>query len=339
VSSQFDESLLELAWSLWTEFGVPGWERRRHHDTAIDPESLIVFTAVISEIDSRLRDEVMGWCIAFDRLISIVRLKNVVKQQAEPDVRLFNRFAAALNDAAELDWPAGGYRSSIAIEPRTRNWSRDLSKTASTVSLRLRGIFGVGARAEVLRVFLAYPDAALSAPEMAPMVLYIRRNVALALEALEIGGLVDSLLERNSLRYMLSRRTALVELAAPVPPKFPAWSELFKLLLGLRHTINNPKKTSLLRSIQAREFLEAHAYAIARTSLPMPPPIGPEPESVGLFQEWALQCAALIATNHGDALETPKARPAYVRLRRPRSGTKRSESARRKRAPTVSARG
>lgn len=339
MASQFDERLLELAWSLWAEFGVPGWEQRRHRDTAIDPESLIVFTAAISEVDSRLRDEAMGWCIAFDRLISTVRLKNVVKQQSDDDMKLFYRFAAALNDSAELDWPAGGHRSTASAQPRTREWSRDFSKTASSVALRLRAIFGVSARAEALGVFLAYPDAALSAPEMAPMILYIRRNVALALEALQIGGLIDSLLERNSLRYMLSRRAAFVELAAPVPTKFPAWSELLRLLLDMRHTLSTPKKSSLLRSMQARDFIEAHAYVIARTSLPIPPSIGPDSEGFPDFEEWALQCVTLIAANHGDVLETPKLRPTYLRLRRPRGGTKRALGVSRRKLSGSAARG
>ena len=35
------EGALALAWSLWTELGVPGWSRR-HQDWAIDPEPLIL---------------------------------------------------------------------------------------------------------------------------------------------------------------------------------------------------------------------------------------------------------------------------------------------------------
>jgi len=48
--------LRELAWSLWTEFGVPGGVRN-HRGVALDIEQLIVISPLLFEHDPRLRDQ------------------------------------------------------------------------------------------------------------------------------------------------------------------------------------------------------------------------------------------------------------------------------------------
>ncbi len=45
-SAQLQEHALDLTWSLWAELGVSGW-RRRHTSHSIDPEPLILFTAML----------------------------------------------------------------------------------------------------------------------------------------------------------------------------------------------------------------------------------------------------------------------------------------------------
>jgi len=50
-----DSQLLDLAWSLWTELGVAG-HQRKHRQCVILPEELILLTAAIAEEDPRLRE-------------------------------------------------------------------------------------------------------------------------------------------------------------------------------------------------------------------------------------------------------------------------------------------
>ena len=79
ASNQIDENLAHLAWSLWTELGVAGLERK-HQIFSIAPEELIILTSALSEFDPRLRDEALDWCIHYHRFISSIRLHILAKK-------------------------------------------------------------------------------------------------------------------------------------------------------------------------------------------------------------------------------------------------------------------
>lgn len=68
VSKQLDENLAHLAWSLWTEIGVAGLERK-HQSFAVAPEELIMLTSIISDFDPRLRDEALDWCCKYNSFV------------------------------------------------------------------------------------------------------------------------------------------------------------------------------------------------------------------------------------------------------------------------------
>ncbi len=94
-----------LAWSLWAEMGVSGWQRN-HTSHAIDPERLILFTAFLGDADPRLRDEATDWCIAYGRYVSAARLRNLLSTQT-PEVRAtLAGLAATVNAHANLRWPS-----------------------------------------------------------------------------------------------------------------------------------------------------------------------------------------------------------------------------------------
>jgi hypothetical protein len=317
VNSDFDESLLDVFWSLWGELGIPS-TRRNHRDVAIDPEALIVFSASLMDGDARLRDEIASWCISFDRFLSKTRMRNIARGQSPAVATAFFSFAAALNEKAGLAWPRGKSRP-ITVSPRIREIDREWTSRPAAVALRLRGLVGVGSRAEVLRALLAYPDAALSAPEIAAHVFFARRNVAEALDMLELAGVVESVRERATLRYSLSRFAPLSGLVGELPPKFPHWPELFALLLDLRAVLSQRKSTGLLRAIEGQRFFEAHAFAIARNGLPTAPPIAAGYETWSHLEEWAHKLIRAVAHNREDILQTPKIRPTFLRLRRARA--------------------
>jgi len=76
--SDLREYVLDTLWSQWHELGVAGTVPRRHSEDFVDPEPLIVFTAVHSDLDPRLRDESIDWVVRYGNYVSKARLKNVV---------------------------------------------------------------------------------------------------------------------------------------------------------------------------------------------------------------------------------------------------------------------
>src|SRR4051812_34911544 len=99
------QSLVELAWSQWTELGVSGWTRR-HADWNVDLESLIILTAALKDADPRLRDESTDWCIQYGRFVSAARLRTLERLCDSASRLAFEEYAATVRAHAHVNWPA-----------------------------------------------------------------------------------------------------------------------------------------------------------------------------------------------------------------------------------------
>ena len=222
------ELALELAWSHWAELGVGGWVRR-HAWQAIDLEPLIVFTAFLGERDARLRDESLDWSVANARFISAVRLRNLSRSFAH-GAEGADRYAAAVRTHAGVQWPGEG--EPLPFQRTNRSTRPDLSRPA-LIQLRLRAFTGVSARAEVLRLLLAEPARPQSASELAADTGYGKGNVAATLGALVMSGIVEGQRAGNQLKHRLARPQELVAVLGGIPPVFPRWPSIFRVITVL----------------------------------------------------------------------------------------------------------
>ncbi len=227
-SERLAENAHALAWSLWAELGVSGWQRN-HTSHAVDPERLILFTAILGDTDPRLRDEATDWCVAYGRYVSAARLRNLLATQTPSVQKVYGRTAATVNANSGLRWP--GATQARAFERTKRSAVADF-RAPSLVVLRLRALFGVGARAEVVRAFLTDPSTRLSAADLAAEAGYTKRNVAEALEALRMAGLLEVQALRNQRLYSLADAGWLTSLPGGLPDSYPRWSSVFRILEG-----------------------------------------------------------------------------------------------------------
>lgn len=228
-SAKITEHAADLAWSLWTELGVSGWQRS-HTSHAIDPERLILFTACLDDADPRLRDESTDWCIAYGRYVSAARLRNLLGVQSPEAQAAFGRMAATVNANSILRWPGA---AEARPYQRTRRSAIPDFLAPSLIVLRLRALFGVGARAEVLRAFLTEPSAHLSAADVAVEAGYTKRNIAETLEALRMAGLLQARPLRNQRLYGLADAEWFTSLPGDMPDSHPRWGSVFRILEGL----------------------------------------------------------------------------------------------------------
>ena len=251
-SEHLTDNAIALAWSLWAEMGVSGWQRN-HTSHAIDPERLILFTAFIGDADARLRDESTDWCIAYGRYVSAARLRNLLATQT-PEVRAaFAGIAATVNAHSNLRWPSATQARPYA---RTRRSAIADFAGPSLVVLRLRALFGVGARAEVVRAFLADPSARVSAADVATHAGYTKRNVAEAMDALRVAGLLQVHALRNQRLYGLADAEWLTSLPGGLPESWPWWSSVFRVLEGLISGMRAMDRlTPKVRTIEASAIL------------------------------------------------------------------------------------
>lgn len=254
-SQQIQERLLDLAWSLWTGLGVPG-QIDNHTDHAIDPEALIIFTAVLGDMDPRLRDEATDWCIRYGNLVSGARLKNLLANEPQMVHQRYGEFAATVAMHSSLRWP--GRTSPREHTPKARSKIHAFDRKSHVV-LRLRGLLGVGARAEVVRSFLASPSGKFTATDLATETNYTKRNVAQVLEALRLVGFVKAFPIRNHVCYTITnkRNTQLREQLAPMPTVFLRWSYILRLITSLFEAMKRlEQKSDVVRSVEIRAAID-----------------------------------------------------------------------------------
>lgn len=293
TSSALREHILDLLWSQWRELGISSTVTRRHADDCIDPEALIAFTAVHADLDARLRDESIDWVLRYGTYVSRVRLKNILAGWGEAENPRFREYAATVNAERHAGWPAD-HAKPLAFRPRARALLADLGAPA-LLSLRIRALFGVGARAELIRTLLARPREARTAAELAIDTSYGKRNVLNELEPLRFAGLVKSFRAANADRYQLVRTDELAALLRPLPSQFTPWIQVYASLhLVLDLVQRGVKRSDLQNAVDAVRLLEEQRTTFARAEV-QPPTMPRGAEAWRLFLEWATNYARSVA--------------------------------------------
>ena len=224
-AATFAEQSLALASGAWTELGVSGWTAT-HGDWAIDPEPLILFTAWLGDADPRLRDEATDWCVRSWRYVSKARLKNLLREQPDDVQEAFGEFAATVGTHAGISWPGATQPRLYTVTGRSALPSLD---RPSMAWIRLRAMFGVGARAEILRCFLSAAGVSMSVARLAVATGYTKRNVADECDTLERAGVLSVRTRGNRFYYSLARPADLKAFVGELPDVLPDWTTLLNV--------------------------------------------------------------------------------------------------------------
>lgn len=292
-SSDVREHILDLLWSQWRELGVAATVARRHGDDCLDPEALIAFTAIHSDLDARLRDESIDWVLRYGSYVSRTRLKNILSDWGELENDLFREYAATVNAHGRAGWPAGRAKP-LAFRSRARPVLEDLSAPA-LLSLRIRAMFGVGARAELIRALLARPQSAMTAAELAAETSYGKRNVLNELEPLRFAGIVKSFRAVNADRYSLAMTDEIRALLQPLPQRYTRWTQTFAAVhLVFELVRGSAKRSDLVNAVEALRVLREQKELLASASI-VPPALPKGAAAWPRFLEWAADYAKVLA--------------------------------------------
>lgn len=217
------ELLLRFLWREWTALGVPGQDRApgRH---VIDPEALLLFTCSLGRYDQRLFDEVLDWLTVNGRFLNVQRMKNILRQEPFRGGRVAGALADWLSrrgdpvkwkTLARTDTPDreteslfflsdgrplpvtadkdpvylahGLQRNPVALRGYARTFSADASPC---LILRLRALFGVNARCDIL-AYLVLRGAA-HPREVSRELYYSQKAVHEVMGDLAASGFVHS---------------------------------------------------------------------------------------------------------------------------------------------------
>ena len=260
----FVAATLDLLWQHWTTLGVLGGTTEAH-GWLLDPEALVAGTMRFGRYDPRLFDAVLDWLATNDHWMSSTRLQRMQKKMALDDQRVLAAVAGVLAETtASVKWkglrdgetiadessppvplflrqddtplPQGRHEDPVFREhgfvrpPRQR---RELATPVSaqkpaTLRFRLRGLFGVTSRSEILLFLLTHPRAHPSL--IARQTHYAQPPVAKAMAELATSGLIAERRIDRTREYGLDTPAWLRFLSLNSVPQWANWAIVFRAL-------------------------------------------------------------------------------------------------------------
>jgi hypothetical protein len=282
--------LIAFSWEQWTQIGVSGWSDRRNL-WAADPEALLVFSLVVSRHEPRLFDEILDWVTLNLRLVSIQRLRNLARHHDDVVRRLVDAVVAWSNAHAKEVTRRAPMAPSAPPEPRTlfridgrearvseadpifadygfqrpatgpsgKSRVPDLSASIN-LGFRLREIFGIGSRAEVIRVLLTSREDRLL-NEIAEAAGYAPRNVREALDSLVEAGVTIISLRAKSRSYRLDRTRwgEFLGIAEQDMPIYVPWVQVLRALTRMHLWLEEEAalhRTEYMQASEARRLMD-----------------------------------------------------------------------------------
>jgi len=264
ASDQLTGALLDRLAAGWIALGgALGGPADR---TLVDPEALIAMTALHGSGEPRLYETALDWCIELGALVNGSRLRAVAREIGG-DPGALESFAAHVAGGGGPRWP-------LLAGPPTPYRSRGKAAAGSlrergALAARLRALFGVAARADVLAVLVCEPGSAPSLAELAARTRSTKRNVAIAVASLRLGGAVDVDRVGNAQRVRLTADPGFRSWLGRVPE--PAdWATRFTVVeavLAFEAAVAAPP---VARAVEARALAERLVPLARRSGLPVP---------------------------------------------------------------------
>ncbi len=240
-------------WGIWSELGVSGWPRT-HQRWAIDPEPLIVFSPSVIATEPRLRDEAIDWCVRNWRHVSAVRLRHLLSDNQSEQTDSWGEFSATVNRfSGSARWPYATADRNYTVTGRSV--LRPLSER-SMIYLRMRSIFGLSARTEVLR-YLLFTHERSTAAMLATQTNYAKRNVAEACDSLSQAGVLNSKQLGNRLYFSLADGSALAAFLGSAPRTFPDWPVLLRIVNALFQWTELDQENERVLTVQTHQVFSS----------------------------------------------------------------------------------
>jgi len=265
--------LTSFAWDQWAQMGVFAPSERRDQ-WAADPEALLLFSFEIGRDDPRLFDEVLDWMLTNERLVSVQRLRNLSTDDDRDLAEAALAWVARDGPSARFKAPAGTRKQGGDPKPLFRTVAQQVrhpddvflsfgllkpetppsrkSRPPDTekpinFAFRLRNLFGLGSRAEVVRYLLTFSETAVPAQSIAEAAGYAKRNVNETLNALVASRTVTTFEVGNERRYLLNRALwdQLLELQPEARPTYRDWPRLLSALRRLTRWLEDSRLDEL----------------------------------------------------------------------------------------------
>jgi len=296
------QRLLDFLWRQWSALGVAG-HARSDDPWMIDPEALLLFSTHIARHDSRLFDEILDWLHTNGSSINLQRLGTLHKEEHLGDSAILAAIADLLSkESAHLKWKLLMRRVEKPDSPtaelvqrlfpsiptlkepdpvflkhgleRSGIEFRGMSQSPrpnqpATFLFKLRALFGMQARAEVMAWLLANEQG--HPAEIARQTGYFRGSIQNVLNDLTTSGHIGSIRIGREKTFSILRhdewRFLLTWPNASAFPQWINWAPLFHAIHIFLNTLSKPgldQKSENFQAIQLREALDQATPTLAR---------------------------------------------------------------------------
>ena len=310
----FLDNMVDFLWRQWSALGVQGPSVARE-DWVIDPEALLVFTFEIGRYDPRLFDEAMDWLVRNGQWIDIQRLRGILRSGGDETCRLMGAVSEFLaSHGRERKWKnlANLYFKDIPAEREPLFYLRyekkystgilgpvdeifsqygffrgllkpsgkltEVRSTAkSNIRFMLRGLFGVGSRAECILYLLTH-DAGHPSEVAKAIGLSVRGTQDALIELAKSGLVLTRIKGKRKIEYWLSQgqwweflsKGSIEEFKRPV---WIDWIALFKGLLTVWTALLEIGETEseYIKSSKLRDAMELVGNEFAQSGIDIPP--------------------------------------------------------------------
>jgi hypothetical protein len=288
--SEAREFLLDFLWARMTSLGVKGAVAPGRAWIA-DPEVFVLAGIDVGRYDPRLFDAVASWVERSAPFIDMKRLRTLLEDRPT----MVRASIAALASHIRSRDRSARWRSlaelSVRLKPKEalfrqadgtarkpfgrgdRVFSRfglrrpplELRETAqaipntgwAAVRLRMRAVFGVGIRAELVSVLLAKGQAHPAG--IASRIGAASRTVSEIMRELALIGIMDGAREGRKIMYSLVQPVAWSSIAGVEPGATPGWPDWPRLLFPLCDLVRLPENSHFRKAppdVQASRVLD-----------------------------------------------------------------------------------
>lgn len=287
------DAILDMLWKQWTHLGVAGQINDPDNTFVLDPEALLAFSSSYARYDQRLYDLIIDWLQLNGERINIPRLKAVLKNVTGTNkkslgvmagsikLKKWQAFAQtlrppAVNSMEALFLSISGTDNDFIPHPDETAIRYGFNRNRYTVSnkavlspmtnpgtllLRLRGAFGLSARAEAILAMLNQEFCRVQ--DIADCGKYSWKTANDVLEELYTSGIVVT--HDNSKRgrvYFLKAPEVMSSLFGTKKIVFPDWLTVFNAIDMICKVLNNPHLTEVSERTVMAEIASAFTKKI-----------------------------------------------------------------------------
>ena len=276
---QLHDALRDAVWRQWSELGGSAVSSNKRTRCVIDLEALILITLWLADEEPRLVDVMVSWTTLNSGFISVQRIKNLCTAYP-PSVadRLPGLARVIVDVGADARWKPlyGSDDTPITYRDNKIRAVRVDLKRPPVLWLRLRGIFGLGIRPDIIAFLMRRVDPRdyVEVDIIADAVGYSRAAVKRVLDALVEADSLSMAPGRDP-GYAIGWRP-LFTILDPDPDHLPLWRychQTYTLAAEYLSTIGargGEAMSAFLQRVEARRMIQHHGGYLIENRMFLP---------------------------------------------------------------------